>query len=803
MGAPPDIYKDVEDVDTSELLDVVARIPLRVYELEKDTMEGRRRFGVIGEEVEQLVPDAVRVGRRAFSQGPKKPPVFVDDVAIVDDPVLFMHGVGAVQRLWEKQEHLRDTTRFLSHRANETASRFAALDDRLHLEPRELDEERLIEARKDHEKFKENEDLLDKEAINEKKASLQRQKLENATLRAEDLAARDRHAEKLRLQEQSVRDQEEVRRKTDEALLKQRLEDEVKIEALRKEAELARVKAEEEARAAAKRANEDIHLRAMRAKAAEDRKKVLEAVQLVAQYAGRGAATLLDDPKLLMTLVGAIVALVGGGHFAREAAILTRSLAEAYLGRPRLVRETSRRYFGKSTTALKVVLRLLLYPVFWLGRMPQHFVFMRHRLIDLELWLVYGCIVAYYSFLFIMGEIVESIKHQGKKLALMVERRKLAKKTRLQLQRSDAEFFWDVKNNRRDTYAEACRARAKNHEDERQAIQSTRADMRRKTLEMEREALQRERRKEAAFLDGVVLPDELRSRVLQLAIATRNAKTNRAPFRHMLLHGPPRTGKTLVAKRLAKASGLEYALMSGGDVGPLGADGVTALHTLFRWARTSETGVLVFIDEAEAFLASRSRAKLTEHMRNALNAFLYQTGSPTTSFVLVLATNRAEDLDEAVLDRVDETLYFGLPAFAARDKLVKLYYDVYCASLIERKRHWLKKLWDAVRRAPASLKVTQDVTPALLGEVARDTDDFSGREIEKLFVAVQSAAYGRNGRLDANTITTAVSVKRGEHDRKNAMNEADSTLRSSAVDAAMNSPRGNSRDGKQRSPRRR
>ena len=130
--APPDIYKDVEDVDTSELLDVVARIPLRVYELEKDTMEGRRRFGVIGEEVEELVPDAVRVGRRAFSQGPKKPPVFVDDVAIVDDPVLFMHGVGAVQRLWEKQEHLRDTTRFLSHRANETASRFAALDDRLH-----------------------------------------------------------------------------------------------------------------------------------------------------------------------------------------------------------------------------------------------------------------------------------------------------------------------------------------------------------------------------------------------------------------------------------------------------------------------------------------------------------------------------------------------------------------------------------------------------------------------------------------------------------------------------------------------
>ena len=50
----------------------------------------------------------------------------------------------------------------------------------------------------------------------------------------------------------------------------------------------------------------------MRAKAAEDRKKVLEAVQLVAQYAGRGGYFI--GRSEVMTLVGAIVALVGGGH---------------------------------------------------------------------------------------------------------------------------------------------------------------------------------------------------------------------------------------------------------------------------------------------------------------------------------------------------------------------------------------------------------------------------------------------------------------------------------------------------------
>ena len=814
----PDIYKDVEEVDTAELLDIVSKIPLKVYELEKDTMEGRRRFGVIGEEIESLVPQAVRVGRRAFAQGPNKPPVFVDDVAIVDDPVLFMHGVGAVQQLWKKQEHLRDTTRFLSVRANETASRFKELDDRLHLEPRELDEERLSEARKDHVSL-ENEELLDKEALAEKKAALQRQKLENATLRvedaafrdrarAEDLAARDRHAEKLRLQEQSVRDQEEVRRKTDEALLKQRLEDEVKIEALRKEAELARVKAEEEVRAAMNRANEDIHLRAMRAKAAEDRKRVLEAVQLVSSYVARGASTLLDDPKLLTTLVGAIVALVGGGHFAREAAILTRSLAEAYLGRPRLVRETSRRYFGKTTTAAKGLVGVLVSPLVFVLRTPRHLVIIRRRLMDLRLFFVFFFMALFYSVAHILSEGVESAKHHLHTVKLLVERRKLDKTTRTRLAKGDREFHGDLKKRRQEAYAAACNGRREAAHAARSLVDGQRLRVVQEAHRLADELRQKERAKEAAFLEGVVLPDALTDRVLQLAIATRNAKANRAPFRHMLLHGPPGTGKTLVAKKLAIASGLEYALMSGGDVGPLGSDGVTALHTLFRWARTSETGVLVFIDEAEAFLASRSRARLTEHMRNALNAFLYQTGSPTTSFVLVLATNRAEDLDEAVLDRVDETLYFGLPAYEARAKLVNLYYDIYCARLMERKLKWqrLKAFWDALTRAPARLRVSADVTPSLLKNVALDTDDFSGREIEKLFVAVQSAAYGRGGRLDANTITTAVATKRAEHDRKNAMNAADASLRSSAVDTAVCrspnlSPRG-APDGK-RSPRRR
>ena len=55
-------------------------------------------------------------------------------------------------------------------------------------------------------------------------------------------------------------------------------------------------------------------------------------------------------------------------------------------------------------------------------------------------------------------------------------------------------------------------------------------------------------------------------------------RSYRGMFRNILMHGPPGTGKTLFAKKLAEHSGLDYAIMTGGDVSPMGRDGVTAIH---------------------------------------------------------------------------------------------------------------------------------------------------------------------------------------------------------------------------------
>lgn len=94
-------------------------------------------------------------------------------------------------------------------------------------------------------------------------------------------------------------------------------------------------------------------------------------------------------------------------------------------------------------------------------------------------------------------------------------------------------------------------------------------------------------------LSGVVLEPQLADRLSRVATSTANTKRNKAPFRHLLLYGPPGTGKTMFAKGLARSSGLEYAILTGGDVAPLGRDAVTEIHKVLSWAWVCTRGAHV------------------------------------------------------------------------------------------------------------------------------------------------------------------------------------------------------------------
>lgn len=186
---------------------------------------------------------------------------------------------------------------------------------------------------------------------------------------------------------------------------------------------------------------------------------------------------------------------------------------------------------------------------------------------------------------------------------------------------------------------------------------------------------QRFKSKPTDALQGVVLEPKLEERLRDVAIATKNTRQNKGMYRNILMHGPPGTGKTMFAKKLAEHSGMDYAIMTGGDVGPMGKDGVTAIHKVFDWAQTSRRGLLLFVDEADAFLRKRSSEQISEDLRSALNAFLYRTSEQNPKFMLVLASNTPEQFDYAINDRLDEMVEFLLPGLEERERLIRLYFD--------------------------------------------------------------------------------------------------------------------------------
>jgi len=271
------------------------------------------------------------------------------------------------------------------------------------------------------------------------------------------------------------------------------------------------------------------------------------------------------------------------------------------------------------------------------------------------------------------------------------------------------------------------------------------------------------------LLGEVVLAPALRDRLTQAAGALGNTRRRGAPFRNLLMYGPPGTGKTMAARRIADVAGIDYAMMSGGDVAPLGPKAVTQLHNLFGWAKTSKKGVLLFIDEADAFLAQRGKAS-TDGVRAALNALLYQTGGQSRDVALVLATNRPSDLDAAVLDRMDDALEFDLPGSAERKELLSLYFSKYiragAAARVDGGGGGFIGGGSGGAQSPIELDPSLDVD-AELATLADRTHGFSGRELAKVMFAVQGAVHGTvEGVLTAPLWRAVIDYKLAEHESK-------------------------------------
>lgn len=250
------------------------------------------------------------------------------------------------------------------------------------------------------------------------------------------------------------------------------------------------------------------------------------------------------------------------------------------------------------------------------------------------------------------------------------------------------------------------------------------------------------KRDEANLLKGVILDKKLEDQLREISYAVLNRKKHYAPAKNMLFYGPPGTGKTLFAKKLAMESGLEYAVMVGADIAPLGPMAVQELNKLFDWAERQPNGMILFIDEADAFLRSRKGDDISEDMRHTINSFLYRTGTPSEKVVLVMATNNPDQLDEAVHDRIDEVVGFNLPNENERRIMLFHYLVKYCqppSSFIE-KAAFVYKYPKSLYHGKKLIRM-EGVSKEIIEKIATATEGFSGREITKMVIAWHDAAF--------------------------------------------------------------
>ncbi|KAM7501228.1 hypothetical protein LguiB_000132 [Lonicera macranthoides] len=148
------------------------------------------------------------------------------------------------------------------------------------------------------------------------------------------------------------------------------------------------------------------------------------------------------------------------------------------------------------------------------------------------------------------------------------------------------------------------------------------------------------------------------------------------PCKGILLFGPPGTGKTMLAKAVATDAGANFINISMSSItSKWFGEGEKYVKAVFSLASKISPSV-VFVDEVDSMLGRRENPGEHEAMRKMKNEFMVNWDGLRTKDkerVLVLAaTNRPFDLDEAVIRRLPRRLMVNLPDAPNREKILRV-----------------------------------------------------------------------------------------------------------------------------------
>jgi SpoVK/Ycf46/Vps4 family AAA+-type ATPase len=187
----------------------------------------------------------------------------------------------------------------------------------------------------------------------------------------------------------------------------------------------------------------------------------------------------------------------------------------------------------------------------------------------------------------------------------------------------------------------------------------------------------------------------------------------------VLLFGPPGTGKTLLAKSIASSCQSTFLNITASSIYNMyvgeGEKNVKAIFTLAR----KLSPCIIFLDEMDALMESRDRSNASK--REVINEFMTEwdgVASDNRGVMVVGATNRPFDLDDAILRRMPRRIMIDLPS-------------------------------QAQRRAILETHLSGEHVEMELNELAERTVNYSGSDIKNLCISAAMSAL-REQQLDQN-----------------------------------------------------
>lgn len=234
------------------------------------------------------------------------------------------------------------------------------------------------------------------------------------------------------------------------------------------------------------------------------------------------------------------------------------------------------------------------------------------------------------------------------------------------------------------------------------------------------------------------------------------------PPRGVLLHGPPGSGKTLIARAVANETGAYFFLINGPEImSKMAGESEKNLRSAFEDAEKNAPAI-IFIDEIDSVAPKREKTNGEVEKRIVSQMLTLMDGMKNRGQVIVIgATNRPNTIDGALrrFGRFDREIDIGVPDEIGRMEILRIH--------------------------TRNMKLDKDVD---IEEIAKDTHGYVGADLAQL--CSEAALQCIREKMDlfdieADTIDAAVLESLAvtqDHFRHAMTNTSPSTLRETIVE---------------------